>query len=54
MAVIGLMTQLKISFRQISVLMSSETRPSSPQPESSAAISALRALGSRSVAPAAV
>ena len=28
--VIGLMTQLKISFRQISVLMAGDTRPSSP------------------------
>ena len=48
-AVIGLITQLKISFRQISVLMSGETRPSSPHAVSSAAMAALRGPSSSSV-----
>ena len=47
--VIGLMTQLKISFRQISVLMAGDTRPSSPDAVSRSAIAALRAPASISV-----
>jgi hypothetical protein len=47
--VIGLITQLKISFRQTSTLIASEIRPSSPEAVSSSAISALRGLCSTSV-----
>ena len=50
-AVIGLMTQLKISFRQTSILMSAQMRPSSPQAVSSAAIAgAARAVLDQRVA----
>ena len=48
-AVIGLITQLKISFRQISVLMSADTRPSRPAAVSIAAIAALCGPSSSSV-----